>query len=119
MAQDGCLRLFIFVPVFYCNCTSSFKSLRNQRHLWLLQAQEHTYIFLSQPFKVVHSLWNLVVLQIAQRNGVELDVDLALGFASHYCKIGTMECLVDDGNAEAFLGPLMRAAERGCMEVSR
>jgi hypothetical protein len=87
--------------------------------LWLLQAQEHTYIFLSQPFKVVHSLWNLVVLQIAQRNGVELDVDLALGFASHYCKIGTMECLVDDGNAEAFLGPLMRAAERGCMEVSR
>ncbi|KAH8938675.1 hypothetical protein BDL97_16G096300 [Sphagnum fallax] len=54
---------------------------------------------------------------IAQRNGVELDVDLALGFASHYCKIGTMECLVDDGNAEAFLGPLMRAAERGCMEV--
>jgi hypothetical protein len=84
-----------------------------------VQAQEHTYIFLSQPFKVVHSLWNLVVLQIAQRNGVELDVDLALGFASHYCKIGTMECLVDDGNAEAFLGPLMRAAERGCMEVSR
>ncbi len=50
---------------------------------------------------------------------MELDVDLALGFASHYCKIGTMECLVDDGNAEAFLGPLMRAAERGCMEVSR
>ncbi|KAH9538262.1 hypothetical protein CY35_16G097200 [Sphagnum magellanicum] len=58
-----------------------------------------------------------ILLQIAQRNGVELDVDLALGFASHYCKIGTMECLVDDGNAEAFLGPLMRAAERGCMEV--
>lgn len=48
---------------------------------------------------------------------MELDVDLALGFASHYCKIGTMECLVEDGSAEAFLGPLMRAAERGCMEV--
>lgn len=57
-------------------------------------------------------------IQIATRNGVELDVDLALGFASHYCKIGTMECLVEDGKAESFLGPLMRAAERGCMEVS-
>jgi len=44
-------------------------------------------------------------------------VDLALGFASHYCKIGTMECLVEDGKADSFLGPLMRAAERGCMEV--
>jgi hypothetical protein len=50
---------------------------------------------------------------------MKLDSDLALGFASHYGKIGTMECLVDDGNAEAFLGPLMRAAERGYMEVSR
>eukprot|EP00249_Psilotum_nudum_P024288 c29144_g1_i2 orf=413-2317(-) len=58
-----------------------------------------------------------ILMQIAQRNGTELDVDLALGFASHYCKIGTMECLVADGNAESFLGPLMRAAERGCMQV--
>lgn len=58
-----------------------------------------------------------ILLQIAIRNGVELDVDLALGFASHYCKIGTMECLVEDGKADSFLGPLMRAAERGCMEV--
>ncbi|CAM6101915.1 unnamed protein product [Calypogeia fissa] len=58
-----------------------------------------------------------ILLQIAHSNGVELDADLALGFASHYCKISTMECLVDEGNAEAFLGPLMRAAERGCMEV--
>lgn len=48
-----------------------------------------------------------------------MDVDLALGFASHYCKIGTMECLVEEGNAAAFLGPLMRAAERGCMPVVR
>jgi hypothetical protein len=40
-----------------------------------------------------------------------------MGFASHYCKIGTMECLVEDGKADSFLGPLMRAAERGCMEV--
>lgn len=46
-----------------------------------------------------------------------MDVDLALGFASHYGKIGTMECLVEEGNAMAFLGPLMRAAERGCMPV--
>lgn len=44
-------------------------------------------------------------------------MDLALGFASHYGKIGTMECLVEEGNAMAFLGPLMRAAERGCMAV--
>ncbi|XP_024363780.1 ankyrin repeat protein SKIP35 isoform X2 [Physcomitrium patens] len=60
-----------------------------------------------------------ILLQIAQRNLVDLDVDLALGFASHYCKIGTMECLVEDGKADSFLGPLMRAAERGCMEVVR
>ncbi|KAK2641646.1 hypothetical protein Ddye_023409 [Dipteronia dyeriana] len=58
-----------------------------------------------------------ILLQIAQRNSLDVDVDLALGFASHYCKIGTMECLVEDGNAVAFLGPLMRAAERGCMQV--
>lgn len=48
---------------------------------------------------------------------MDVDVDLALGFASHYGKIGTMECLVEEGNAMAFLGPLMRAAERGCMPV--
>ena len=59
----------------------------------------------------------IYVIQIAQRNGIEVDVDLALGFASHYCKIGTMECLVIDGNTNAFLGPLMRAADRGCMQV--
>ncbi|RWR83935.1 ankyrin repeat protein SKIP35 [Cinnamomum micranthum f. kanehirae] len=60
-----------------------------------------------------------ILLQIAQRNSLDVDVDLALGFASHYCKIGTMECLVEEGNAIAFLGPLMRAAERGCMQVVR
>lgn len=48
---------------------------------------------------------------------MDVDVDLALGFASHYGKIGTMECLVEEGNAMAFLGPLMRAAERGSMQV--
>ncbi|KAL9233137.1 hypothetical protein vseg_008169 [Gypsophila vaccaria] len=58
-----------------------------------------------------------ILLQIAQRNSLDVDVDLALGFASHYCKIGTMECLVEEGNAMAFLGPLMRAAERGCLPV--
>ncbi|KAI3975313.1 hypothetical protein MKX01_033553 [Papaver californicum] len=58
-----------------------------------------------------------ILLQIAQRNSLDVDVDLALGFASHYSKIDTMECLVEEGNAVAFLGPLMRAAERGCMQV--
>ncbi|XP_075476250.1 ankyrin repeat protein SKIP35-like [Primulina tabacum] len=58
-----------------------------------------------------------ILLQIAQRNSLDVDVDLALGFASHYGKISTMECLVQEGNAMAFLGPLMRAAERGCMPV--
>ncbi|GAB2233341.1 hypothetical protein Droror1_Dr00002562 [Drosera rotundifolia] len=58
-----------------------------------------------------------MLLQIAQRNSLDVDVDLALGFASHYGKIGTMECLVEEGNAMAFLGPLMRAAERGCLPV--
>lgn len=48
---------------------------------------------------------------------MDVDVDLALGFASHYGKIGTMECLVEEGNAMAFLGPLMRAAERGSLQV--
>ncbi|XP_009797824.1 ankyrin repeat protein SKIP35-like isoform X2 [Nicotiana sylvestris] len=58
-----------------------------------------------------------ILLQIAQRNSLDVDVDLALGFASHYGKIGTMECLVEEGNAMAFLGPLMRAAERGSLQV--
>ncbi|KAM3270424.1 ankyrin repeat protein SKIP35 [Capsicum chacoense] len=58
-----------------------------------------------------------ILLQIAQRNSLDVDVDLALGFASHYGKIATMECLVEEGNAMAFLGPLMRAAERGSMQV--
>ncbi|KAK8942170.1 F-box/ankyrin repeat protein SKIP35 [Platanthera guangdongensis] len=58
-----------------------------------------------------------ILLQIAQRNSLDIDVDLALGFASHYGKIETMECLADEGHAVAFLGPLMRAAERGCMPV--
>ncbi|KAL3642163.1 Ankyrin repeat protein skip35 [Castilleja foliolosa] len=58
-----------------------------------------------------------ILLQIAQRNSLDVDVDLALGFASHYAKLSTMECLVDEGQATAFLGPLMRAAERGSMPV--
>lgn len=55
--------------------------------------------------------------QIAQHNSLEVDVDLALGFASLYGNLCTMECLVEEGNAMAFLGPLMRAAERGCLPV--
>ncbi|KAG0497273.1 hypothetical protein HPP92_001964 [Vanilla planifolia] len=58
-----------------------------------------------------------ILLQIAERNSLDVDVDLALGFAAYYCKIGTMTCLVDDGHASAFLVPLMKAAERGCMPV--
>ncbi|XP_013634233.1 PREDICTED: ankyrin repeat protein SKIP35-like [Brassica oleracea var. oleracea] len=58
-----------------------------------------------------------ILLQIAQRNSLDVDVDLALGFASHYNKIETMDCLVEEGNAVAFLSPLMRAAERGCVQV--
>ncbi|KAL0359310.1 UNVERIFIED_CONTAM: Ankyrin repeat protein SKIP35 [Sesamum angustifolium] len=45
-----------------------------------------------------------ILLQIAQRNSLDVDVDLALGFASHYGKIGTMECLVEEGNAGASWG---------------
>ncbi|RVW69031.1 Ankyrin repeat protein SKIP35 [Vitis vinifera] len=59
------------------------------------------------------------MVEIAQRNSLDVDVDLALGFASHYCKIGTMECLVEEGNAIAFLGPLMRAAERAATSSSQ
>ncbi|KAG2556587.1 ankyrin repeat protein SKIP35-like isoform X2 [Panicum virgatum] len=58
-----------------------------------------------------------ILLQIAQRNSLDIDVDLALGFAAHYGKIETMGCLVEEGNAVGFLGPLMRAAERGCLQV--
>uniref|UniRef100_A0A0A9EX13 Uncharacterized protein n=1 Tax=Arundo donax TaxID=35708 RepID=A0A0A9EX13_ARUDO len=28
-----------------------------------------------------------------------------------------MECLVDEGNATSFIGPLIKAAERGCLQV--
>ncbi|KAI5057541.1 hypothetical protein GOP47_0027556 [Adiantum capillus-veneris] len=58
-----------------------------------------------------------ILMQIGHQLDVELDMDLALSFASYYCKINTMECLVVDGNTDSFLGPLMRAAERGCMQV--
>lgn len=74
-----------------------------------------TLLIVFGPYLCV-ACWELN-LQIAQRNSLDVDVDLALGFASHYCKIGTMQCLVEDGNAMAFLGPLMRAAERGCIPV--
>ncbi|KAG9136303.1 hypothetical protein Leryth_003888 [Lithospermum erythrorhizon] len=63
--------------------------------------------------------WQLLkelISQIAQRNSLDVDVDLALGFASHYCKIGTMECLVEEGNAMAFwVADDESCRERGCM----
>ena len=58
-------------------------------------------------------------MQIARQRDIDLDVDLALSFASYYCKTSTMECIVVYGNTDSFLGPLMRAAERGCMQVVR
>lgn len=58
-----------------------------------------------------------ILLQIAERNSLDVDIDLALCFASYYCKIGTMECLVEEGHATAFVAPLVKAAERGCMLV--
>ncbi|MCO5573185.1 hypothetical protein L7F22_026952 [Adiantum nelumboides] len=58
-----------------------------------------------------------ILMQIGHLRGMDLDMDLALSFASYYCKTNTMECLVVDGNTDSFLGPLMRAAERGCMQV--
>ena len=56
-------------------------------------------------------------MQIAYQNNLAVDIDLALVFASHYCKLDTMACLVDEGNASSFLGPLIKAAERGCLQV--
>ncbi|XP_058069319.1 ankyrin repeat protein SKIP35-like [Magnolia sinica] len=58
-----------------------------------------------------------ILLQISQRNNLDVDVDLALAFASRFCKISTIECLVVEGNATDFLGPLMRAAGKGCIQV--
>ncbi|KAF8653119.1 hypothetical protein HU200_062562 [Digitaria exilis] len=58
-----------------------------------------------------------ILLQIAYQNSLAVDTDLALVYASHYCKLDTMACLVDEGNAYSFLAPLIKAAERGCMQV--
>jgi hypothetical protein len=56
-------------------------------------------------------------MQVAYQNSLAVDTDLALVYASHYCKFKTMECLVDEGNVSSFLGPLIKAAERGCLQV--
>lgn len=56
-------------------------------------------------------------LQIAHQNSLAVDVDLALVYASHYCKFETMACLVDEGHATSFLCPLVKASERGCLQV--
>lgn len=58
-----------------------------------------------------------ILLEIAFQNSLAVDLDLALVYASHYCNFNTMECLVDEGNASSFLGPLIKAAERGCLQV--
>ncbi|WVZ74983.1 hypothetical protein U9M48_023095 [Paspalum notatum var. saurae] len=59
----------------------------------------------------------VLTLLIAFQNSLAVDLDLALVYASHYCRFNTMECLVDEGNANSFLGPLIKAAERGCLQV--
>ncbi|KAJ0793430.1 putative ankyrin repeat-containing domain superfamily [Helianthus annuus] len=87
------------------------------QNFWLLKIRKPSHrFFFFHFFRFSTHTW-LLATEIAQRNSLDVDVDLALGFASHYGKIGTMECLVEEGNAMAFLGPLMRAAERGCMQV--
>jgi len=56
-------------------------------------------------------------MQVAYQNSLAVDTELALVYASHYCKFNTMECLVDEGNVSSFLSPLIKAAERGCLQV--
>lgn len=58
-----------------------------------------------------------ILLKIAHENSLAVDIDLALVYASHYCKFETMECLVDEGNAASFLSPLIKASECGCLQV--
>lgn len=58
-----------------------------------------------------------ILLKIAHQNSLAVDVDLALVYASHYCKFETMACLVDEGHATSFLCPLVKASERGCLQV--
>lgn len=48
---------------------------------------------------------------------MDVDADMALDLASYFGKIGTMECLVEEGNAQYFIGPLVQAADMGCMPV--
>lgn len=75
------------------------------------------YILNKWQLKAFEYISLFVPVQVAQRNSLDIDVDLALGFAAHYGKIETMGCLVEEGNAIGFLGPLMRAAECGCLQV--
>lgn len=56
-------------------------------------------------------------VQIGYQNSLAVDIDMALVYACHYCKLDTMACLVDEGNASSFLGPMIKAAERGCLQV--
>ncbi|XP_017697998.1 ankyrin repeat protein SKIP35-like isoform X2 [Phoenix dactylifera] len=58
-----------------------------------------------------------ILLQIAQARGLHVNVNFALFAASEYSHINTMECLVTEGHATYFFGPLMTAARSGCMPV--
>lgn len=58
-----------------------------------------------------------ILLEVAYQNSLAVDTELALVYASHYCKFNTMECLVDEWNVSSFLSPLIKAAERGCLQV--
>lgn len=44
-------------------------------------------------------------------------MNLVVGFVFYYCKIDIMECFVEDGKVNFFLGFFMRGVEWGCMEV--
>jgi hypothetical protein len=54
---------------------------------------------------------------IASQNSLVVDTDLTLFYVAHYHKFETMECLVDEGNATSFIGPLIKAVESRCLSV--
>nr|XP_019703646.1 ankyrin repeat protein SKIP35 isoform X2 [Elaeis guineensis] len=58
-----------------------------------------------------------ILLQLTQARGLHVNVNLALCVASEYSNIDTVECLITEGHATSFLGPLMMAARNGCAPV--
>ncbi|KAL3507033.1 hypothetical protein ACH5RR_032415 [Cinchona calisaya] len=115
----ACFPLTLFASSFDPRWASSPSTIGTQGLLVLLidsgADSVNQWLLQASRFGSTELVRNL--LQIALRNSLDIDVDLASGFASHYGKMDTMECLVEEGNAMAFLGPLMRAAERGCTPV--